>query len=214
MKGRFLVLEGIDGCGKTSQINHLANWLPKSGLMPKDSRLHITREPGGTELGVLLRNLLLNDSKKNSPTPLTELFLYAADRAQHISQKILPAIQKGDWIVSDRFSGSTIAYQGFGRNLNMSIINQLEEIALQGLYPDITIWLDVGIEESIKRRKEFSNDRIEAEGKEFLTRVASGFSQLAEDRNWIRIDANNHLKKINMDIEAVVKNHFRKELHD
>tara|TARA_Y100001968_G_scaffold329999_1_gene380667 strand:- start:1694 stop:2335 length:642 start_codon:yes stop_codon:yes gene_type:complete len=211
MKGRFIVLEGIDGCGKTTQIKHLANWLPHSGLMPKESILHITREPGGTELGLGLRELLLNVSTKESPEPLTELILYAADRAQHISKKILPAIKKGDWVLSDRFSGSTIAYQGFGRKLNIEIIKQLEKIAVQDVYPDLTIWLDITIEQSIKRRLNNSNDRIEAEGKEFLENVADGFSLLAKDRSWIKVCADNNQKDISIVIEKEIRKYFTKE---
>ena len=119
MKGRFIVLEGIDGCGKSTQINHLSKWLPRSGLMPPNTKLHLTREPGGTKLGDSLRNLLLNPPKDESPDSLTELLLYAADRAQHVNQLIRPLINKGDWVISDRFSGSTLAYQGFGRGLSI-----------------------------------------------------------------------------------------------
>ena len=134
MKGHLIVLEGIDGCGKSTQIRHLANWLPISGLMPPGAKLHTTREPGGTSLGQALRHLLLNPPGEQSPNPITELLLYAADRAQHITQFIYPKLQKGDWIISDRFSGSTLAYQGYGRQLDLQIIRQLETIATHYLY--------------------------------------------------------------------------------
>ncbi len=189
MKGRFIVFEGIDGCGKTTQINELTTWLPSSGLMPEGTMLHITREPGGTELGKALRQLLLNPPKKIVPEALTELLMYAADRAQHVSEIILPSLNKGDWIISDRFSGSTLAYQGYGRQLDLDLINQLERIATQGLNPDITFWLDLSINKSIARRANFINDRIEAEGEEFLEKVAYGFSILAKERDWITIQA-------------------------
>ena len=189
MRGLFLAFEGIDGCGKTTQINHLANWLPNSGLMPKRSKLLVTREPGGTSLGTALRHLLLHPPENNAPEPLAELLLYAADRAQHVSQVILPSLQKGDWVISDRFSGSTLAYQGYGRKLNINTINQLEEIATNGLIPDITFWLDVSVIESLSRRKSISNDRIEAEGSDFLNKVASGFSKVAKDRQWVHLSA-------------------------
>jgi len=195
MKGRFLVFEGIDGCGKTTQINKLKTWLPESGLLPNGSKLHLTREPGGTALGNSLRELLLNPTDKVSPQPLTELLLYAADRAQHVSEIILPALEKGDWVISDRFSGSTLCYQGYGRNINIDLIMQLELIATQGLVPDMTFWFDLSIQESINRRKEEVNDRIESEGAEFLTRVANGFSEIAKERNWIIVPA-----KLNKDL--------------
>ena len=214
MKGNLLVLEGIDGCGKTTQINHLAKWLPISGLMPRGAKLHVTREPGGTELGIALRKLLLNASKDNAPEPITELLLYAADRAQHISQLIQPALDQGDWVLSDRFSGSTIAYQGYGRNLNINIIEKLEKIATQGISPDITVWLQIEVEESLKRRQANKNDRIEAEGKDFLEKVSSGFAVLAENRNWITISGNNTSTLISKNIENALQDHFKKPSKD
>jgi len=105
MKGKFIVIEGIDGCGKTTQINELSRWLPKSGLIKKDSKLITTREPGGSLLGKKLRNLILDN--KNKPSPLAELLLYSADRAEHISKIISPALNNNDWVISDRFSDST-----------------------------------------------------------------------------------------------------------
>ena len=209
MKGKFLVLDGIDGCGKTTQITHLANWLPISGLMPQGAKLHVTREPGGTDLGASLRKLLLTTPKEHAPEPTTELLLYAADRAQHISQLIKPALTKGDWILSDRFSGSTIAYQGHGRKLNINVIHKLEEIATQGISPDITLWLDIGVAESLRRRKQQSNDRIEAEGKEFLEKVASGFSDLAKSKSWIQIFAEAESSIVSQNIEKALQTHFQ-----
>ena len=112
MTGRFIVLEGIDGCGKTSQIKHLLEWLPNSGLMTKGAALVCTREPGGTPLGRSIRELLLYTANQKAPAPTAELLLYAADRAQHVETLIRPALERGDWVISDRFSGSTLAYQG------------------------------------------------------------------------------------------------------
>ncbi len=205
MKGLFLVFEGIDGCGKTTQINHLSNWLPNSGLMPSGSKLLITREPGGTSLGTSLRHLLLHPPGDQSPEPLTELLLYAADRAQHVSQLIIPSLKKGDWVISDRFSGSTLAYQGYGRKLNIKMIKQLELIATQELVPDITFWLDISVKESLGRRKLESNDRIEAEGSQFLSRVSSGFSEIAKDRKWIRLSADNSCNLVHKEITRKIK---------
>ena len=189
MKGRFIVFEGIDGCGKTTQISKLTKWLPSSGLMPEGTILHITREPGGTELGKAFRELLLNPPKNIIPQDLTELLMYAADRAQHVSELILPNLEKGDWVVSDRFSGSTLSYQGYGREIDLNLINQLEKIATQGLNPNITFWLDLSVNESLARRKGFNNDRIEAEGSDFLQKVRCGFQTIAKQRNWIRVSA-------------------------
>ena len=201
MKGIFIVFEGIDGCGKTTQINELTKWLPSSGLMHKGTKLHITREPGGTHLGKELRELLLNPPQNRIPEDLTELLMYSADRAQHVSELIIPALEQGDWIVSDRFSGSTLSYQGYGRGLDLELINQLEEIATQGLNPDITFWLDLSIAESLSRRENFNNDRIEAEGADFLNKVADGFNILAKKRYWIRIQADKSQELIHQKIK-------------
>jgi dTMP kinase len=113
-RGCFLVLEGIDGCGKTTQLERLRAWLPSSGLMPPGAELVVTREPGGTGLGLALRQLLLHPPGDAAPGSTAELLLYAADRAQHVQQCIAPALAAGHWVLSDRFSGSTAAYQGHG----------------------------------------------------------------------------------------------------
>ena len=189
MKGRFLVLEGIDGCGKTTQLRQLADWLPGSGLMPDGATLHLTREPGGTPLGRALRELLLHPPDDVAPCPEAELLMYAADRAQHVQRRIRPALECGDWVLSDRFSGSTLAYQGDGRGLERELILDLERIATAGLVPDVTLWLDLPLEASIARRGDRAEDRIEAEGQAFLGRVANGFRVLAAERDWVGIPA-------------------------
>ena len=201
MKGCFIVFEGIDGCGKTTQINELIKWLPNSGLMPPDAMLQITREPGGTFLGKALRELLLHPPPESTPEPLTELLLYAADRAQHVSEVILPALEKGNWVISDRFSGSTVSYQGYGRKLNLELINKLEVIATQGIIPDITFWLDLSINESLTRRNKRASDRIESEGNDFLKRVAVGFDSLAKQRKWIKIPAELNKETVSQKIQ-------------
>ena len=189
MTGRFLVLEGIDGCGKTTQLRDLADWLPDSGLMPHGATLHCTREPGGTPLGQALRELLLNPPQEAAPAPTAELLLYAADRAQHVEQVIRPALDRGDWVLSDRFSGSTLAYQGYGRGLDLQTIVDLERIATAGISPDITFWLDLPLQESLRRRGARADDRIEAEGEAFLARVAKGFQRLSAERIWSAVAA-------------------------
>jgi len=208
MSGRLLVLEGIDGCGKTTQLRHLANWLPRSGLMPEGARLHLTREPGGTALGVALRKLVLHPPGDASPEPLAELLLYAADRAQHVAQLIRPALEQGHWVLSDRFSGSTLAYQGYGRELDLDLIQQLEQIATAGLVPDLTFWLELSVEESLVRRDARSNDRIEAEGVDFLTRVATGFAVLARERSWVPLQADQQVESVSSALESQLKHHF------
>jgi len=196
MKGKFIVFEGIDGSGKTTQINEIFKWLPTSHLISNNSSIVKTREPGGSLLGAKLRELILSNNKDNVPTNLTELLLYAADRTEHVAKIISPALTNGDWVLSDRFSGSTLAYQGYGRNIDKEIIKKLEIIACQGQKPDITFFLDISIEESIARRKNQIPDRIESEGVNFLKKVNIGFKKIAQENNWIVIPALNNKKTI------------------
>lgn len=205
MAGRFLVLEGIDGCGKTTQLKQLSQWLPVSGLMPAGATLHLTREPGGTPLGQALRELLLHPPQASAPSPTAELLLYAADRAQHVEQLIRPALDRGDWVLSDRFSGSTLAYQGDGRGLDASTIRDLERIATAGVTPDLTLWLDLPIAESLRRRQTQTADRIEAEGTAFLARVAEGFRSLASERGWAAVAADRTPDQVQQAIRAQVE---------
>jgi dTMP kinase len=188
-RGSFVVLEGIDGCGKTTQIQTLSEWLPCSGLLPAHASVVLTREPGGTAFGLALRDLLLHPPSHQVPGERAELLLYAADRAQHVMERILPALEAGHWVLSDRYSGSTKAYQGHGRGLSLEAIGQLEAFATAGLQPDLTLWLDVPVGEALQRRQHRGRDRIEAEGEAFLRRVQEGFALLAQRPHWCRVEA-------------------------
>ncbi|MCP9849892.1 dTMP kinase [Cyanobium sp. Morenito 9A2] len=207
-RGRFLVLEGIDGCGKTTQLEALSRWLPDSGLLAPGTSLLVTREPGGTALGLALRELLLHPPGEAAPDPLAELLLYAADRAQHVRQRIEPALAAGDWVLSDRFVGSTAAYQGDGRGLPLEWIASLEALATAGLEADLTLWLDLPLECSLQRRGHRAADRIESAGGAFLERVATGFARLATERGWSRIDADQNPELVSQAIGQVVEQHF------
>jgi dTMP kinase len=198
-RGRFIVLEGIDGCGKTTQLQALRQWLPTSGLLPPGARVVVSREPGGTALGQALRELLLHPPREAAPVPRAELLLYAADRAQHVETVLRPALDRGDWVLCDRFTGSTAAYQGYGRGLPLALIDTLESLATGGLQADLTLWLDVSVAESIRRRGGQSSDRIEAGGESFLGRVRVGFSYLAEQRGWAGINAEQPVASVTAD---------------
>ena len=204
MKGRFIVLEGIDGCGKTTQLEHLVRWLPASGLMPDGAGVLRTREPGGTAFGQALRELLLHPAADVAPAPIAELLLYAADRSQHVETLIRPALERGDWVVSDRFTGSTLAYQGYGRGMDRLLIDQLERTATGGLQPDLTLWLELSLEESLRRRRGEIADRIESEGRAFLARVGDGFAQLAQHTGWRRVDAAGAPEHVSRCLEQVL----------
>ena len=205
MTGRFIVLDGIDGCGKSTQIRHLAQWLPVSGLMPSTAGLICTREPGGTPLGQSIRDLLLHTEADQVPSVTAELLLYAADRAQHVDTVIRPALLRGDWVLSDRFAGSTLAYQGYGRGLDHQLIMRLESIATTGLVPDLTACLMVPVEVSLQRRHGEKEDRIEAEGRAFLHRVADGFAVLAEQRRWCQLDAQQSVSQLSHALEQTLR---------
>jgi len=170
MPGIFITFEGIDGCGKTTQARLLVQWLRGHGchVLP-------TREPGGTEPGDRLRELLL--SPQQSITPEAELFLYLADRALHVAQVIRPALAEGRVVVCERHADSTLAYQGAGRGLDMDLLRRLNDIATGGLLPDLTLVLDVSPDKVWL--DEARLDRLESEGRDFSARVAAGFHALA-----------------------------------
>ena len=209
MKGKFIVIEGIDGCGKTTQINEISKWLPKSGLIKKNSKLIKTREPGGSLLGKKLRNLILDNNKNNKPSALAELLLYSADRAEHVSKIISPALEKNDWVLSDRFSDSTLAYQGYGRNINLKIIKNIESIVCQGERPDLTIFLEISPKESVLRRKNLVPDRMESEGIKFLQKVNEGFKLIAKEKNWKVISATKNINTISNEIKETLLKTFQ-----
>jgi len=208
VKGKFIVIESIDGCGKTTQIDELSKWLPNSDLIKKGSKLITTREPGGNLLGKKLRGLILDNNENNKPSSLAELLLYSADRAEHVSKIISPALNNNDWVISDRFSDSTLAYQGYGRNINLDIIKNIESFVCQGEYPDLTFFLEISPEESIFRRKNEIPDRIESEGIRFLEKVNEGFKLIATQKNWKVISASQNIKTISNQIKETLLNNF------
>ena len=179
--GLFITLEGGDGVGKTTQQALLSERLRQEGYA-----CLCTREPGDTALGKMLRDLLLY---RDPLARVTELLLYAADRAEHVSKVITPALEAGQVVVCDRFTDSTLAYQGYGRRLDLEKIRQLNHLATGGLQPHLTLWLDLPLEVGLARAR--SRDRIEREHLEFHRRVHQGFQALAaaEPQRIIRIDA-------------------------
>jgi dTMP kinase len=182
--GYFITLEGGEGAGKSTLQQALADALRAAGR----EVVH-TREPGGTELGKRLRQELLNGGHVE---PVAELLLYAADRAQHVAQVIWPAVRRGAVVVCDRFSDSTVAYQGYGRKLDKKQIAALNALAQQGLKPHLTLWLDVPAAEGLARtNRRGAADRLEAENLAFHERVRRGFRAIARaaPRRVVRIDA-------------------------
>ena len=170
-RGRFIVFEGIDGSGKTTQAKAIAEWLPTSGLIPEGRKVVLTREPGATPVGATIREIVLHG--RDDLDPVAELLLFAADRAQHVATVIKPALERGDWVVCDRFTGSTIAYQGYGRGHDLQVIDQVNAISTGGLEPDLVIWLFLDAQIAASRMG--GRDRFESQKIDFMRRVHQGY---------------------------------------
>jgi dTMP kinase len=204
IRGKFIVFEGVEGAGKTTQIQKTADWL--HSLWGKDNSVIITREPGGTELGKQIRQLLLNDPNSWVGNR-TELLLYGADRAQHVESVIKPHLDRGDIVLCDRFTDSTIAYQGYGRGFDRSEIDQVNQLATGGLQSDLTFWLDldvsIGLQRVLLRGKP---DRMEMATVDFHQRVRQGYQELANDypNRIVKIDATQAESDIQMEIQQIL----------
>ncbi len=208
LNGKLIVFEGVEGCGKTTQIQRSLQWLEST--LPSQSVV-VTRQPGGTALGLSIRQLLLNYSEEKPIQNCAELLLFAADRAQHLEEVLKPHLENGSIILCDRYTDSTVAYQGYGRGLNLSLIEQLNTIATNGLESDLTIWLDVDVEVSLARARFLGvADRIEQEDFVFHRRVQQGYTQLASQHpnRIIRIDASLNEIAVQEQIQAILSQHL------
>lgn len=178
-KGHFITFEGLEGCGKSTHVELFTKKLAEAG-----KEVLVLREPGGRELCEKIRTLLKHE-EADPPTARAELLLFLASRAQLVEKTIKPALERGVWVICDRFSDSTVAYQGSGRGLDKYEIIQLDEFARDGLKPDMTFYLDVPLIESFKRIKARAEaeglklDRIEMAGEDFFKRVRDGFMSIA-----------------------------------
>ncbi len=179
MTGRFIVVEGVEGVGKSSQIARLKAFLEGAGVSVVQGR-----EPGQTTVGEGIRELLLHGSRSPLP-PRTELHLILAARAAYVTEVVKPALDSGKWVVSDRFDLSTFAYQGYGRGIDHRRIAEMNHDVTSGLVPDLYLVLDLDVEEGRARRVRAgkSSDRIESAGLDFLNKVRQGYVELAESRN-------------------------------
>jgi len=192
MRGKFITFEGGEGCGKSTQVKRLAAELERRGI-----RVVLTREPGGTPLAEKVRGLL-KDEQADPPCDRSELLLFLAARAQLVRNVIRPALASGAWVVSDRFSDSTIAYQGYGRGMDIGFIKTANDFACDGLKPDMTLLLDVEPQVSAARMRKreaathTTADRIELAGDDFHARLRAGFLEMAaaEPERIRRLDAN------------------------
>ena len=200
--GQFITVEGTEGVGKSTNMAFIENWLKTAG-----KEIVITREPGGTKLGEKLRDVLL-DAKEQSMSDDTELLLMFAARAQHLQQVIKPALAAGKWVVCDRFTDSTYAYQGGGRGIDMSRIAELEQWVQGDLRPDMTFILDLPVDVGLERAgKRSSPDRFELEKHDFFNKVRNTYLSRASEQpeRYAVIDASPEMSKVQASIEIVLE---------
>ena len=205
MQGKFITIEGTEGVGKTTNIEFIQHWLNRRGV-----EFVSTREPGGTPLAEEVRELLLTP-REEKVGDSTELLLMFAGRAQHLDQVILPALDSGTSVLCDRFTDASYAYQGFGREMDCSLIAELEQIVQGDLRPDLTLILDIPVEIGLKRASERSApDRFEQEQIEFFDRVRQGYLKIAEENpeRCAVIDASQSLDEVQASIEVVLENFY------
>jgi dTMP kinase len=174
-RGLFITFEGIDGCGKSTQVA-----LAQERLAKKGTECLVTREPGGTQIGDKIRQLVLTPAQEEISSSC-ELLLYLAARAQHIHAKIGPALAQGTMVLCDRFADATVAYQGFGRGVSLHILAELNSFATDGLTPDLTFIFDISVDLAMARLRALNKkaDRLESEGREFFTKIREGYLALA-----------------------------------
>ena len=199
----FITFEGIDFCGKSTQVGLLRDY-----LLEQKKNVHLIREPGGTEISEKIREILL-DKKNNAMVMETEIFLFSASRAQLVREVIRPYLQKGYYVISDRFHDSSTAYQGFGRGLSVDAILNIHNLAIGKTIPDITFFIDIPNDIALARKKNIAHsdlDRIEVSDNAFYERVRKGYLYLAEKEKRFRvIDGTQTIKQINEKIINEIK---------
>lgn len=212
--GRFITFEGLDGCGKSTHLERLAKVLRADGLS-----VITTREPGGTAIGERIRSVLL-DSRTQNLTPTAELALMFASRAQQLSEVVRPALAQGSWVLCDRYTDSSEAYQGYGRRLGSESVLTMHKVVCAGFWPDLTIMLDSDPAASVARarRRNLSlqnvdqqdENRFEQENRSFFDRVHEGFLAIAkrETQRVVLIDARRKIEAVHSDVVAAVRKHL------
>ena len=201
MKGTFITFEGCEGAGKSTQSRLLSQYLAERG-----KECVVTREPGGSAISEAIRTVIL-DGKNTAMTDECEALLYAAARAQHLSDTVLPALEAGKTVLCDRYIFSSFAYQGYGRGLDMGFLRAVNSFALQGHMPDITLFLDIPPRSAFERKHGADqNDRIEQAGEAFHARVYQGYLRLAEEYpgQIVRVDCSGTKFETNEKIRALL----------
>ena len=207
MSGQFITIEGIECVGKSTNAKFIENTLNKKGY-----KTLVTREPGGSGVGEKIRNILLFENK-DTLSPMTELLLLFAAREKHINEIIKPALRQGTWVICDRFTDASFAYQGFGRELGFDKVNALKSLIQKDFEPELTILLDAPLEIITSRRKLNPNDRFESEDKAFFERVRNGYLELANifDERVKVIDASRDLKEVQDQIQILINDMVRNQ---
>ena len=199
----FITLEGPDGSGKTTQARLLAQWLRERGY-----EVILTREPGGTDIGDQIRTVL-HDPRNTAMDARTEILLYSASRAQHVAQRVRPALAAGTIVISDRYADSTLAYQGYGRGLDLETLRQITAFATGGLKPQLTVYLDIPPEKGLERRQVGGGEwnRLDAEALDFHQRVRAGYRELIkqEPERWVVIHAARPVEEVHAEIRVLVQ---------
>jgi len=208
VKPRFITFEGVDGCGKSTQIRLARDWLKSMG-----EDVLMTFEPGDNSLGAGIRNILL--SGEHTPVPEAELLLFLADRAQHMHELVLPALKKGQWVLCDRFTDSTLAYQMAGRQLDAESLQGLLDFAEMGARPTLTLWIDLPVCESLARTRSRAQGgeettRMDEEALPFHERVRDGFKRLCRQspERIFRVDAFGDVDVVQQRVRTVIKDCF------
>ncbi len=198
----FITFEGSEGSGKTTQITLLADFLRQRGLS-----VVVTREPGGTPIAEQVRQVL-HDVQNTAMTAEAEILLYAASRAQHVGELIRPALAKGQWVLCDRFADSTLAYQGYGRGLDLAALRQITQFATGGLQPQRTFYFDIDVQTGLERRVagELEMNRMDLQQQAFYERVRAGYNELiaAEPNRWVRLNAARPIADIQTELQQLV----------
>ena len=207
MSGQFITIEGIECVGKSTNAKFIENTLNKKGY-----KTLVTREPGGSGVGEKIRNILLFENK-DTLSPMTELLLLFAAREKHINEIIKPALQQGTWVICDRFTDASFAYQGFGRELGFDKVNALKSLIQKDFEPELTILLDAPLEIITSRRKLNPNDRFESEDKAFFERVRNGYLELANifDERVKVIDASKNIQEVQDQILMLINDLVRNQ---
>ncbi len=201
-RGLFIVLEGPDGSGKSTVAEFMAEYLKDKG-----HEIEFSREPGGTNIGEKIREIIL-DVKNEEMSSEAEALLYAASRAQHVTEKIKPTIDSGKDLICERFYYSSLVYQGIGRKLGVDVVKSFNEFAIQGVYPDLVIFLDVDPEKALKRKKDTENlDRLENEKISFHKEVFNGYKEIIRISPEIKVvDADRRKDEIYEDVKKLINN--------